>query len=41
MILTYIECVLLKGYLCEQFNNPADFFIDAISGDLTISTMSG
>nr|XP_057936803.1 broad substrate specificity ATP-binding cassette transporter ABCG2d [Doryrhamphus excisus] len=28
------------GYSCEPHNNPADFFLDVISGDFTISSMS-
>ncbi|XP_068583251.1 broad substrate specificity ATP-binding cassette transporter ABCG2d [Cebidichthys violaceus] len=28
------------GYLCEPHNNPADFFLDVINGDSTVTTMT-
>lgn len=32
----YVGFVLFfKGYECEPFNNPADFFLDIINGDST------
>lgn len=38
----HVACVVLvcsgfvfKGYECEPFNNPADFFLDVINGDST------
>lgn len=33
--LGYFNCI---GYVCESFNNPADFFLDVINGDSTAVT---
>jgi len=30
-----IKCRVFTGYVCEQYNNPPDFFLDVINGDCT------
>ncbi|XP_068043973.1 broad substrate specificity ATP-binding cassette transporter ABCG2-like isoform X2 [Anomalospiza imberbis] len=35
-----IEYFQSIGYLCELYNNPADFFLDVINGDSTAVTMN-
>ena len=29
------NCACVTGYICEQYNNPPDFFLDILSGDST------
>lgn len=31
----FVILCLTKGYVCEEYNNPPDFFLDIINGDST------
>ena len=43
LIVVYIRAMsvmwLIEGYDCERHNNPPDFFLDVINGDVEISPL--
>jgi len=34
-------CIHIAGYTCEEHNNPADFFLDILSGGIFPSVENG